>query len=327
MEKKKWTVYIPEILPPPEPQLKILGDMAEIQTGRPKDEADLIAKVGAADAVLVLSRTPITRRIIEASPRLRMIGKYGVGVEGIDIEAATEKGILVANCPGMNCSAVAELTIGLMLAAMRHIQRAKTYIAQGGWLDASLLGGELLDSRVGIVGYGEIARCLIRKLQGFDLKEILLFTESKRNDKPEFANVRMTDLPTLLQESDIVSIHKSLTPRSKGLIGKNEIARMKKTAYLINTSRGSLIDEAELIKALREQRIAGAALDVFEQEPLAPDHPLLSLDNAVLTPHMGGSSSATRVRMVTVAAQNVADFLKGKRLDPRNVRNPEIYKP
>jgi len=327
MPRKKWLVYIPEILPPIEPQMEIFGKIADVETGISKDEADLITRASKADAVLITLTTRMTREVIESCPKLKIIGKYGVGTENIDLEAATELGIPVVNVPAMNSNAVAELTIGLILAVMRRIPKGEKHIAGGGWRDESFIGDELMGSRVGVIGYGEIAKRVIRKLQGFEIREIFVFTESKGHEKPEFRNVTFTDLPNLLRESDIVTLHKSLTPKSRGLIGGEELGLMKKTAYLINTSRGSLVDELGLVKALRERRIAGAALDVYEKEPLPPNHPLLSLDNVVLTPHIGGSTHRTRLQMVTIAAGNVADFLRGKRINPQYIVNREVHKP
>jgi len=327
VKEKKWKVYVPEFLPPDKPQREILAKIAKIETGLAKDEAELIAKTSRADAVLLTLKTLMTRQVLESCPRLKIIGKYGVGTENIDIQAATELGIPVVNVPGLNSNAVAELSIGLILAVMRRIQEGKRHISAGGWRDESFLGDELIGSRVGIIGYGHIAKGVIRKLQGFEVGKILVFTESKRREKPEFKNVTLTNLQALLKESDIVTIHKSLTPQSQGLIGRREIGLMKKTAYLINTSRGSLVDERELIRALQARRIAGAALDVYEEEPLPRDHPLLFLDNVVLTPHIGGSTRRTRLQMVTAAARNVADFLEGQRIDPRCLVNQEVWKP
>ena len=326
MQKKSWRIYIPEIIAPAEPQREILERIAEIETGTPKGEADLISKISRADAVLITIRTVMTRKIMEACPQLRIIGKYGVGIENIDVQAATELGIPVVNVAGGNSNAVAEMTLGLILAALRGIQESKKYIAIGRWQDQRFMGDELMDSRVGVVGYGAIGRSVIRKLQGFEVREILVFTESHGQEKPEFPNVVLTDLNRLLTESDIVTLHKSLTPQSKGLIGRAEIGLMKRTAYLINTSRGALVDEKELIVALEEGKIKGAAIDVFDQEPLPRDHPFLSLDNVVLTPHIAASTRNSRLQMVKTAARNVADFLEGKGINPQYLVNPEVYK-
>lgn len=326
MQKKRWRVYIPEILVPEEPQMEILERIARIETGAPKGEADLIAKISRSDAVLITSRIAMTRKVLEACPRLKIIGKYGVGIENIDVRAATELGIPVVNVAGGNTNAVAELALGLILAVLRGIQDGKNYIAAGRWRDERFMGNELAGTRVGIIGYGAIAKSVIRKLQGFEVQEILAFSESRGREKPEFPNTVLTDLRHLLRKSDIVTIHKSLTPKSKGLIGREEINLMKKTAYLINTSRGALVDEKALITAMREGRIAGAALDVFDQEPLPQDHPFLSLDKIVLTPHIAASTRKGRLHMVITAALNVADFLEGKGIKRQYLVNREVYR-
>ncbi len=325
MKNKKWIVYIPEFLPPIEPQKKILDPIAEIKTGEARNEAELISIVRNVDAVLITLTTKMTRTVIEACPNLKVIGKYGTGIENIDIKAATEMGIPVANVPGVNTNSTAELTIGLILAVSRRIQESKNHIKGGGWRDDTFMGFEILGSTIGIIGYGVVAKLVIKKLQGFEVKKIFVFTESRAHEKPEFTNVEFVDLQSLLKESDIVSIHKRLTLQTKGLIGENELRAMRNTAYLVNTSRGGLVQEDALIKALKHGWIAGAALDVHEREPVSLDNPLLSMDNVVLTPHIGGSTLKTRLRSVTLAAQNVADILNSKRPDPKNIVNPEVF--
>ncbi|MBW2145795.1 MAG: 3-phosphoglycerate dehydrogenase [Deltaproteobacteria bacterium] len=327
MEDKKWIIYIPEFLPPVEPQKKILDPIAQLKTGEAKNEADLIYIINSVDAVLITLRTMMTRTVIEACPNLKVIGKYGTGLENIDIKAATDMGIPVTNVPGANSNATAELTIGLILAVSRRIQEGKNHIKKGGWRDDTLIGFELMGGTIGIIGYGNIAKLVIRKLQGFEVKKILVFTESKKHEKPEFSNVEFVDFQRLLKESEIVSIHKTLFPQTKGLIGEDELRTMRNTSYLINTSRGGLVQEDALIKALRQGWIAGAALDVHEKEPVNLDNPLLSMSNVVLTPHIGASTLKTRLHSVTIAAQNVADILNGKRPDPKYIVNPEVFKP
>ena len=325
MKQQKWTVYIPEFLPPTSPQREILDPIATIITEKAKTEDELIATIRSVDAVLVTMRTDLTRRVIEACPNLKVIGKYGVGLESIDVKAATEMGIPVTNVPGKNTSTVAEHTIGLMLGAMRRIQACRMLMQEGGWRNKGFLGGELLDSVIGIVGYGSIAKKVIQKLQGFEVRQFLIYSESKSHELPDIPNAAFTDLQSLLKASDIVSIHKTLTPKSRGLIGEAELRLMKNTAYLINTSRGPLVEEQALIKALREDWIAGAGLDVFEKEPLPPDNPLVSLPNVVLTPHIGASTLMSRINAVTVAARNVACVLQGNRPEPQYFVNPEVW--
>jgi phosphoglycerate dehydrogenase-like enzyme len=248
-----------------------------------------------------------------------------VGVENIDVRAATELGIPVTNAPGTNSNAAAEMTIGLMLSTMRRIQFARELIRSGVWEDETTLGREIIGSTVGIVGYGNISKLVIRKLQGFDVRKILVFTESKALQTPEFHNVAFATLETVLKESDIVSIHKALTPQSLGMIGEDHLKLMKRSAFLINTSRGGLVQEASLLKALQERWIAGAALDVYEQEPLSPRSPFLSMNHVVLTPHLGGATHETRERMVTTIAHNIANFLTGKGIDLKFQVNPEAF--
>jgi phosphoglycerate dehydrogenase-like enzyme len=321
---KMYTVYIPEFRTPIEPQRKILDPIAEIVTEEAKDEACLISIMRTVDAALLTQKTRMTRTVIEACANLKVISKYGVGYEGIDIEAATDMGIPVMNTPGVNTNAVAEFTVGLILALLRRIQEAKEYLKGGGWKDDRFLGAELSGSSIGIIGYGKIAKQVIRILQGFEVRKILIFSDSRTNEIPEFSNAEFVDLQTLLKESRVVSIHKSLTERSKGLIGEHELRLMRNESCLINTSRGSLIEENALTRALREGWIAGAALDVFEREPLDRDNPLVSLDNVVLTPHIGGVTLKARQKMVTTAAKNIVDVLDGKP-DLQCIVNPEVF--
>ena len=323
---KKHTVYIPIMRSPVEPQRSILEPVATILTGEPKNEEEFIATLKKADAVLLSAKNKMTREVIETCPHLKLIAKYGVGVENIDITVATEKGIPVINVPTVNSNAVAEFTIGLMISVMRHIQEAREHIRQGGWQTDHFVGSELIDSTVGIIGYGDIAKGVIRKLQGFEVRKILVFSESKRHTPTDFPNVAFVDLDTLLKESDVVSLHKTLTPKSKGLINESTLRTMKKTAYFINTARGPVVDEKALIKALQKGWIAGVALDVHEQEPLPQDSPFLKMENVVLTPHIGGSTFETRRKMVTTSAQNIADFLEGKEIDRRFFVNREVLK-
>jgi len=327
MTTKKWTVYIPEFLPPREPQLEILEPVAEIKSGLAKDEAEFISITSKVDAIMCSARPKMNRTVIEACPNLKIIAKYGVGTENIDIKAATDMGIPVTYNPGVNADAVATLTIGLLLSVVRRIQIGKAHIKESGvWRDPKFIGDDISDSVFGSVGYGNIAKSTIRKLQGFDVKKILVYSETKSQEKPEFSNVEFVDFQYLLKESDFVSIHKSLTPQSRGLIGAAELKAMKKTAYLINTSRGGLVQEGELIQALRDGEIAGAALDVFEEEPANPNNPLIDMENVVMTPHIGGNTHRTKLTNFTDTAKNVVRMLKGEKVDLKYAANPDVFK-
>jgi len=321
MNPKK-IVYVPEFLPPVEPQLKILSETLTVETGMAADEADLIARASRADAVLLTAKTMMTRRIIEACPRLKVISKYGVGIDNIDIAAATEKGIFVINVPGMNSNAVAEMTIGLMLAVMRSIPRAGNRVRKGGWRDESFLGAELAGSRIGVLGYGNIAKRVIRKLQGFDVERILVFSEFLPEDRPEYDNVYFTDFRSVLTGADLVTVHVSLSPSTHKMIGAEQFSLMKPTAYLVNAARGPIVDEQALIEALKSGKIAGAALDVLTEEPPSKDSPLLQMDNVVITPHLGASTLRTRMESVTVAVANLVELLKGNPIDSKYIVSP-----
>ena len=269
----------------------------------------------------------MTRAIIEACPNLKIIAKYGVGIENIDIQAATDMGIPVTYNPGVNADAVATLTIGLLLCVVRRIQIGKTHIKESGiWRDSKFIGDDITGSVFGCIGYGNIAKKTIQKLQGFEVKHILVYTETKKQEKPEFANVTFVDLPYLLRTSDFVSIHKCLTSRSRGLIGTPELRAMKRSAYLINTSRGALVQEEALIQALKEGIIAGAALDVFEKEPPDAGNSLIDMENVVMTPHIGGNTHQTRLINFTNTARNVVHILKSEKVDLRFAANPTVFK-
>jgi len=307
-----------------EPQREILESVATLITGEPRCEDDFIAILQKVDAVLLAARHKLQRNAIERCPHLRLIAKYGVGVDKIDVDAATERGIPVINVPLVNSNAVAEFTIGLMIAVLRRIQGARELIRSGAWQDESFLGRELINSTIGIIGYGNIAKKVIRKLQGFDVRKILVYTETGIREPPADGNVEYVDLHTLLENSHLVSIHKALTPLSKGLIGEEELRLMQRSAYLINTSRGALVKEEALVRALQEGWIAGAGLDVYEQEPLRPTSPLLSLNNTVLTPHISGATVETRHEMVITMATNITDYLSGKEIHPKYIVNKEV---
>jgi len=288
------------------------------------NEGDLISILNRVDACLLTMNTRITRTVLEACPGLKVIAKYGVGVDTIDVAAATEMGIPVTNTPGINCNAVAEFSIGLIIAALRHIQRSKEHLNGGGWKNETFIGRQLSDSVLGIIGYGNIARLVIDKLNCLGVKRILVYSASNVPTQPDASGVEFTNLQTLLETADVVSIHKALTPDAERMIGRNELQMMQSSAYLVNTSRGSLINESALIDALNNGWIAGVALDVFDQEPLSQDHPLLSMKNAVLTPHIGGATIEARREMVMTVAKNIVSLLTKRAIDPKYIVNPEV---
>ncbi len=287
---------------------------------RPMTEEEMVeALVGMDGAIVGIDR--LGRKAILSARSLKVISKYGVGIDNIDVEAATERGILVTITPGANTTAVADLTVGLMLATARKIPFADDLVRRGAW--SRVVGVELSGKTIGLLGFGRIGREVARRVDGFSTR-ILAF-EQTPGASAEFArrlSVEFTELSSLLAESDFVSVHVPLTPETRHLIGEQELRQMKKSAFLINTSRGGIVDESSLMKALKEGWIAGAALDVYEEEPPTDDE-LKLLPNVVLSPHMGAHTVEAASNMGRQAARNLVDALHGN-LDPGVVINREV---
>ncbi|MGB9788791.1 MAG: hydroxyacid dehydrogenase, partial [Dictyoglomus turgidum] len=249
--------------------------------GLPKDE--LLNIIQDYVALVVRSETKVTKDVIERAKNLKVIGRAGVGVDNIDVEEATRKGILVINAPEGNTIAACEHTIGLMLAISRKIPQAFSLLRQGKWERKSFIGNELYGKTLGLVGLGRIGSEVAKRAKSFKMR-VIAYDPFISPEKAKELDVELySDLPALLKEADYVSLHLPLTQDTKNLIGKKELEMMKPTAYLINCARGGLVDEDALYEILKEKKIAGAALDVFKNEPINPDNPLLTLDNVVLT--------------------------------------------
>jgi phosphoglycerate dehydrogenase-like enzyme len=265
----------------------------------------------------IRERTRLTARVLEALPRLEMISQTGSNAPHLDLEAATQRGIVVCISGGSGGQSTVELTFALMLAVMRRVPQEHEAIRQGGWQTG--LGVGLYGKTLGVIGLGRIGSQVARIGQAFGMR--MLATGFTLTPERALAHgVQMAAVEDLLARSDVVSIHLRLSERSHHLIGRREIRLMKPSAYLINTARGPIIDEAALIEALRHRRIAGAGLDVFEHEPIAPDNPLLRLDNVVCTPHLGFVTQETYAHMVGGAVDNILNYLDGC---PTQVRNPQ----
>ena len=256
------------------------------QTGLTEDQ--LLPLAADTDAWIVRGETKVTRRLIEAAPRLRWIGRAGAGLDNIDQVAAKERGIEVMNVPGANSIAVAELTLGLLLALFRKIPEADASLRRGEWLKSKLMGRELRGKTIGIVGMGKIGREVAKRAAAFEMTVLghdpLVPAEAQRA-----AGATPVSLDQLLADSDIVTLHVPSTPETKGLMSKDRLAAMKWGAVLINASRGNLVDEAALMTALQSGHLGGAALDVFATEPPG-SIPLFSLPNVVVSPHLGAST-------------------------------------
>lgn len=287
-------------------------------------EDQLVQRLQHADGLVCQLTDPVTARVIAAAPRLKVISQVAVGHDNIDVAAATARGIVVTNTPDVLTEATADFTWALLLATARRVPEAERFLKAGRWnrWDIDLLAGADVSHRtLGIVGFGRIGRAVARRALGFGMKVLY----ASRNPAPPEVEQELraihVPLDTLLAQSDFVSIHCPLNAETRGLIGIEQLSRMRRSAILVNTSRGPVVDEAALAAALSEKMIAGAGLDVFEREPtIDPD--LLALPNVVLTPHVGSATHATRQRMCTLAAENCAAVLTGNR--PPNPVNPAV---
>jgi len=255
----------------------------------------------------VVGVVPMTRRVLEASPSLKVVSMHGVGVDHIDLHAAAELGVVVANCPGANDQAVADLAIGLMIAVARQIPCADQTLRQEQWGKYS--GGELWKKTVGLIGFGRIGRGVAKRALGFDMN-VIVYDPYILPEQVGLPGVQLSGLEEVIASADFLSLHAALTNETRQIIGEPQLRSMKPTAFLINTARGGLIDEAALYLALSQNWIAGAALDVFVNEPPLGS-PLLRLENMVVTPHVGAHTQEAIERMGVMAAQNVVQTLQG----------------
>jgi len=251
-------------------------------------EEQLLPLVADIDAWVVRGETKVTRRLIDAAPRLRWVGRAGAGLDNIDVAAAKERGIEVMNVPGANSIAVAELAFGLLLALFRKLPEADASLRRGEWLKSKLMGRELRGKTLGIVGTGKIGRAVAQRALAFEMK-CVGYDPLVGPDAMRAAGVEPATLELLLAQSDVVSLHLPVTPETKSMFNAARLASMKKGAVLVNAARGALVDEAALLEALQSGHLAGAALDVFAVEP-AGANPLLALPNVVASPHIGAST-------------------------------------
>lgn len=282
-------------------------EVLESPSDRPLREEELLGLVRDVDAMIV-GLDEVTRRVIEAAKSLRIIAKYGVGVDNIDLEAASEHGIIVTYTPGANAPAVAELTWGLILALARHIVIHYLRL-KGGSLERRT-GWELLGKTLGIIGLGSIGREVAKRAKAFGMR-VLAYDPYLDQKLAEEHGAELCPLERVLSESDIVSLHCPLTPETEGLLGGRELALMKEGALLINTARRGLVDEMALYKALKEGRLGGAAFDTFEEEADLKS-PLLELENFLASPHAGAATYESILRMAELAASEVVRVLGGQ---------------
>ncbi|UCC71126.1 MAG: phosphoglycerate dehydrogenase [Gemmatimonadota bacterium] len=275
------------------------------------DASELKAIIGAYDALIVRSRTKVTEAVLEAGKRLKVVGRAGVGVDNIDVGVATRKGIVVLNSPGGNVISAAEHTMALMLALVRRIPQADASLRRGEWDRKRLRGTELYGKTLGLAGGGRIGSEVAKRARSFGM-HVLAYDPYLSGERAEQLGVELVSLRGVLERADVVSVHVPLTDETRGLIGAKELALMKPSAYLVNAARGGVVDEQALLAALREGEIAGAALDVFEEEPVAGDHPLLGLENVVAVPHLGAATREAQARVGIEICEAVRDALIGE---------------
>src|SRR5271170_198431 len=268
----------------------------------------LAAELADADALVVRSAVQVDEALLEAAPKLRVIGRAGVGVDNIDADASTRRGIVVMNTPGANAIAVAELTIGLMLALARQLPRANTLLHAGKWEKKSLQGSELRGKQLGILGLGRVGLEVARRAKAFGM-ELLGHDPFVSPAVARENGVRLCSVDELFRSADFLTLHVGLTPQTAGIINSKTLATMKKNVRIVNCARGELIDDAALVEGLRSGQVAGAALDVFSQEPLK-DSPYFGLDNVILTPHIAGSTSEAQEAVGIQIAMQVKEYLK-----------------
>ena len=291
--------------------IEILKTVAEVdvKTGLSKDE--LAAIIGDYDALAVRSETKVTAEIIAAANKLKIIGRAGVGVDNIDVEAATNRGILVVNSPEGNTLAAAELTVAMLLALARNIAPADQTLRGGKWDRKKYMGSEVYGKTLGVVGLGKIGREVVSRLQAFGMS-ILGYDPYLKPEQAESLGIKLVDLDTLYKESDYITVHVPKTKETTGMINADKIALMKPTVRLINVARGGIMDEAAVAEAAKSGRIAGAAIDVFTTEPAPADNPLLGIPNVLTTPHLGASTEEAQVNVAIDIAEQIVDVLNGK---------------
>lgn len=307
---------------------KILDAECEVQYWTdserpPRDE--VLRRVKDKEGLVCLLTEKVNEEFLRSAPKLRIASNVAVGYDNIDVDACTKRGIAVTNTPGVLDETTADFAWTLLMTVARRVAEGELLARSGNWkgwnLD-QLCGADVWGKTIGIVGFGRIGRSVARRASGFQMK--IIYTDAVRvsEEVEKSLNAEFRDMDSLLAESDFVSLHVPLLPETRGLFDAPKLSRMKPTAFLINTSRGPVVEEAALVAALENNKIAGAALDVFENEPFI--HPGLKRPNVVLTPHIASASIETRTKMALMAANNIVAVFKGRR--PPNLLNPDIFK-
>ena len=318
-------VYVTRLIP--KPGLDLLCSFAETRIWEgelPPPREVLLQEAKEVDGILSLLTDTIDSELMDASPNLRVVSNYAIGYDNIDVQAATERGIMVCHTPGVLTETTADFTFALLACVARRVVEAVRYVREGRWKTWApmlCLGYDLYGSTLGLIGLGRIGGAVAKRATGFEMRT-LYYDVNRQPSLEEELGLTYVDLDTLLRESDFISLHTPLTSETYHMIGAEQFKMMKNRAILINTSRGQVVDEEALCEALASGEIAGAGLDVTDPEPIDADDPLLKLDNCVVVPHIASASIATRTLMATLAAENLIAALQGRM--PRNPVNPEV---
>jgi D-3-phosphoglycerate dehydrogenase len=292
------------------------GVEVDVKLGLTPEE--LLSIIGGYDALAVRSETKVTAEILAAADRLKIIGRAGVGVDNIDVAAATQKGIVVVNSPDGNTLAAAELTIGLLLALARNIPAGDSTMKQGKWDRKKFVGTEIFGKTIGIIGLGRIGCSVAQRLKGFEV-ELITYNPFATEEQTRSLGVEPVSLDDLLRRSDFITVHTPLNNDTRGMIGAAQIAMMKDGVRIINCARGGVIDEAAVADAVKSGKVGGIAFDVFSKEPPPPDNPILGLPNSITTPHLGASTEEAQIKVAEDVCEQIVDVLNG--LPPKTAVN------
>jgi glyoxylate reductase len=309
--------------------LEVLTGAADTEVwpdDEPPTPEQLLEKAGEADGILTNIMDRIDADVFQAAHRLKVVSQLGVGVDNIDVAEATRRGVLVGNTPGVLAKATADIAFGLLMSAARRISEGDRWLRAGNWKmqyhPMVWLGAEIHGATLGIVGMGQIGVEMAKRARGFDMR-VIYYSRTRKLELESELGMEYFEPSDLLGTADFVTLHIPLTQETRHFIGERELRLMKPTTILINAARGAVVDSRALYTALKEGWISGAALDVTDPEPILPDDPLLTLDNLVITPHIGSASIDSRRRTCLLAARNVVAGIQGRRLEA--CANPEVY--
>lgn len=314
----------------PERGLKVIKEKFDTEVWTeyaPPPKKVIIEKAKNVDALATLLSDKIDAEVFDVAPKLKIVAQMAVGFDNINLQEATKRGIYVTNTPEVLTDTTADFAWALLMAIARRVVEADKYVRTGkwkvGWHPDMMQGRDVYNATIGIVGAGRIGYAVAKRATGFGMK-ILFYDVIPRPEIEKDFGAKKVDLNTLFKESDYISVHVPLMKETYHLVNEEKLKLMKKTAYLINNSRGPVVDEKALYQALKERRIAGAGLDVFEQEPTPLDNPLLKFDNVVVAPHISSASYETRSKMAEMVADNLVSFFEGRK--PPNLINPDVLK-